>query len=444
MKKLPFFIFFVLVFFFSVLGAKQAIASQVDAPTIVEIGPKRGENFFDKFYVKGLTPANTEVLIYINGIYAGEADIADENTDADSFYYENLDIFSGDGCRVKLIAKDKTSLVLSAPVEIEYLFPVLPAPTLLAPKEDSILGNPKPVIIGLSATQSFVHIYIDGIYNGQTDLLLHDSGTANFNYRPFLNLKPGVHEIRVIAEDKKGRKSDFSEVLEIKIEEPMPAPNLLAPLFDGASPSQPLIVGLAKNDSFIKIYIDHKLIGSFLVANHNSGVANFFFGPIERLSRGEHFVYSTATDSRGKESQWSKIIYFFTRQPVIADAASEDASGQKKNKSEAEDGDSQIIISPSGDIQQIGIEDKYNGGEKSESQKITSAGSVNEEVERQGKLSPNLIVFVIFLLGIIGWILWVNRQLVQEQRQQGKKEKDRFNDNLFSEGEEDDSQIEKK
>jgi hypothetical protein len=448
MKKLPFFILFAFFFFFPALGARQAEASQVDTPTIIEISPKEDEHFFDRFYVKGLTPANTEVLVYINGFYVGGANVSSENTDSDNFYYENSEVFSGNSCRVKLIAKNKTSLVLSAPVEIEYFFPSLPAPTLIAPVKEKILGNPKPIITGLSATQSFIHIYIDGVYNGRTEFLSHNSGTANFSYKPFLSLKPGLHQVQAIAEDSKGRKSKISEILRFKIEEPMPAPTLFTPVISqNSSASQPFIVGLAKNDSFIRIYIDHKLFGQFLVKNHKSGVANFAYKPIEPLVRGSHLIYATAVDNRGKESQWSNIVYFFSRRPIIADSAKEEniETSKSNSKEYLTTEEKNSLTAPSdGKIQKNDAETEKSGGnidKKKNDAEAENSGSVNEEKEKQNKLSPNLVVFIIFLISIIGWIIWVNRELAKEQKEQEhKNNKPNENTSPFLEEKNDDSQ----
>lgn len=421
-KKTPLFIFFALLFFFF---AGQVKASRVDSPTIIELGNKKSEEFLNQLFVKGLTPANTEVLVYIDGVYTDFAKVKSEGTASDSFYYEHPTALAG-GNEVKLIAQDKTSLVLSPPVEAEYVIPDLPAPTLIAPEEEDAIGSPKPFITGLSVNRSFVHIYIDGVYNGRTEILTHKSGTANFAYKPFLNLGVGPHKVWVVAEDEGGRKSGLSNILPFKIEEPMPAPTLFYPVVNShTNYSRPFVVGLAKNYSFIKVFIDHKLAGQFSVANHQSGTANFAYKPFLALARGSHLVYTTAADKRGKESQWSNIIYFSVRQPIIAQSAQEEKEGLVGKIEEPAAGDKKeppLVISPSGDVEKGGEEkavsdEEIKGiiGEVSEREK-TAPGLIDETKKEQGKLGLNLIIFIVFLLGIIGWIFWVNRELVKEQR----------------------------
>jgi len=419
LKKAALFIFFTLLVLFF---AKSAIASQVSSPTIVELGNKKGHEFSHQLFIKGLTPANTEVLVYIDGIYTDFAKVGSEGTESDSFYYEHPTALAG-GNEIKLIARDKTSLVLSPPVEIKYIIPPLPAPTLVSPASGKIMGEPNPYITGLVNNWSFTHIYIDGVYNGRTEILSHESGTANFAYKPFLDLGVGPHKVWAVAEDDSGRKSGVSNILEFKVEKPMPAPTLFYPVVNSDTKyNQPFIVGLAKNNSVIKVFIDNKLTGQFEVVNYPSGTADFAF-KLEVLARGNHSVYTTAIDSRGKESEQSNIVYFSVRQPVIAQGAREERGGLigKIEEPISESGQkSPLVIFPSGDIEKgesisreaaIGAEGRIMEEEKS------AFGLVDESEQAQGKLGINLIIFIIFVLGVIGWIFWVNRELAREQRE---------------------------
>ncbi|MBU4455490.1 hypothetical protein KJ586_03195, partial [Patescibacteria group bacterium] len=91
--------------------------------------------------------------------------------------------------------------------------PAMPAPTMIEPDENTVTGKLKPLIKGLTINGTFVRVYIDGVYNGKTDILTHDSGTANFAYQPFLNLSEGRHAAWAVAEDEASGKSGISNVL---------------------------------------------------------------------------------------------------------------------------------------------------------------------------------------------------------------------------------------
>ncbi|MDD5071276.1 MAG: hypothetical protein PHQ42_00905 [Patescibacteria group bacterium] len=426
-KKATLFIFFTL---FALLFTGRVLAGSVDSPTIVETGGGRSQEPGSRFFIKGLTPANTEVLVYIDGVFVDFAKTGSKETESDSFYYEHQAVLAEEN-EIKLIARDKTSLVLSPPVEIKYIIPPLPAPTLVGPETGKTVGEPKPYITGLVDNWSFAHIYIDGVYNGKTEIVSHESGTANFAYKPFLNLSVGKHKVWAVAEDELGRKSGNSNILEFIIEPPMPAPTLLSPVINTQTKfDQPFIVGLAKNDSLIEVFIDNSSVGRFAVENHPSGAANFAFkAPV--LARGSHSVYTTAADSRGKVSKNSNIINFSARQTVISEGAREEKDGlvgEIKEPSGKAESDKALVISSSGDIE------KDEEGTIEEAGEKDVFGAVDESRENQGKLSANLIVFIIFLLAIIGWIFWVNRELAKEQ----KENKENPEDPLFP-GENNDS-----
>ena len=205
---------------------------------------------------------------------------------------------------------------------------ILPAPIIISPNEQSVIGTPKPKIIGLAKSGAEVVVYIDNKYNGQTGVLTHPSGTANFTYTPFLNLEAGWHEAEVFIQDEKGHKS-LSKFSRFKVEEYYPAPILYKPVVNSSTtPDKPLIVGLAKNDSRIQIFIDKVLYGEFAVQNHPSGTANFAYQPFLSLGPGDHLVYAVAIDSRGKKSPWSNLMSLKVRIPQISAETSERVVGR--------------------------------------------------------------------------------------------------------------------
>ena len=427
-----FFIFGALLCQINTASAKQII----DAPAAVKIS----QHELGKPFITGLTPAGTEVLIYVNGIYAGLAEINIENTETDNFYYKHNSFLSEGTHKIILASRDKVSLVLSPhSQEIKFVVPALSVPALIEPNIDTVVGKVKPLIKGLSLSGTFVRVYIDGIYNGKTKIITHESGTANFAYKPFLNLAPGRHFAQAVSEDSSGRKSKKSDILNFNIEQPMPAPTLLAMEFSGRTGhNRPFIVGLAKNDSLIKVFVDHKLDGQFKAKNNNSGTANFAYKPFQPLANGNHFVYITATDDRGKESLWSNIIYFNISEEGHAASAQITADLEQEQKMRQEE---KVEVKGS-DLEKkdVIIQDYEETPKGIEAEKITDKeikeimeeeivkeedgkGLINESKQAQGGLNFNLIIFIAFLFGIIAWIFWVNKELVKERKTQTEKEK---------------------
>ncbi len=218
----------------------------------------------------------------------------------------------------------------------------IPAPTMIEPGESAITDKVKPLIKGLTVNGTFVRVYIDGIYNGKTEILTDNSGVANFAFRPFLNLKVGQHTVWAIAEDEYGSKSSPSNVLKFSIE-------------------QPAIIQ-AIQEEYKETPVEVKGIEGILEESEAVIL------PIKNIA-------------------------------------------EKADKEEGE-----IIDKEIKHLIEQGIEE------------TTNIGLINEDKEKQGKLNFNLIIFIVFLLGIIAWIFWINRELIKERRVQAKKTQDAIED----------------
>ncbi len=425
--------YFLLVIFaliFNSIFFNCSFASTIKAPIIIEVGQGTVDKLANPI-ITGLVQTGAEVMIYIDGEYIGLAEINQENTEANNFYFQLIKTLDVGRHTATAVAQDQTSLVLSPPSEeFEFNILPLPAPTLISPNKQMVTGKVKPLITGLTVNDSLVHIYIDGIYNGKTEILTHLSSTANFAYRPFLNLSVGQHLAWAIAEDELGRKSQISNVLNFRIEEPLPAPTLFKPTVNKSTNyQQPLVIGLAKNDSLINVYIDKQLNGQFQVENHESGTANFAYQPFLPLEEGDHLVYTEAVDNRGKISSWSNVIYFRVSRsahPSITSEAVEEAMEVKVLSETLPEEEIQKIEEPKkekADIEEI--EEIEEIIKPDESEQAEETGLINESREQQGKLKWNLIIFILFLVAVIAWIFWVNRELIKERRIKNIQDKDK-------------------
>lgn len=440
-KKVKILFFLIFILWLAFFSQQVAEASTLSAPVITKVSGPRLE-------ITGTTPIGAEVLIYLDGKFLALAQTKNLNNQNDLFYYQQPNTLANGLYKIFVVAKDKTSLVLSPPsaaVELKVAPPA--APTLIGPNEKTVTGKVKPLIIGLTANQTFIKIYINGVYNGKTKELSHPSGTANFAYQPFLNLQPGWHQAWAYAEDELGNRSQLSNILNFKIELPMPAPTIFKPVVNTKTTSvRPFIVGLAKNNSKIKVYLDKKYQGEFWVANHPSGTANFAFLPPTNLAKGGHLVYTTAIDQRGKESIWSNIVYFTIKQPAIAQAVKEEQEQAvakiEPTKSAAEQSiiisEKEGLVEPAekqteNELKELADQGKITNQELKEiiDQTATSSkeqtGIINESKQNQAKLKLNLVIFIVFLVGVVAWMLWVNRELIKERRAESKKEKSEEN-----------------
>lgn len=447
-----------LVLFFGIFFASEARA-EVAAPKITKLTGTQN------FLISGTATANANVLIYLDGNFAGYALNRSGAGSAEpgfEFAYSGEKKLADGAHAVMAVAQDKTSLVLSGPsVEIKFTINELPAPTLITPNKKTIASASGLAIAGLAKSGSAVKIYIDDQLDGRTEILQHESGTANFSYRPAKNLSLGRHQLYAFAQDSAGKLSAKSEIVDFIIELPMPAPTILKPVVNRASSaSRPFIVGLAKNNSKIKIYIDKKYSGEFTVKNDLSGTANFAYRPSAALVRGSHAVYAIAIDRRGKASILSNSVNFNIRTAAIAQSAKEQNSnavakiGEPKAASVSKTA-ATVISKSTGAVEADRIPEKNNKvlGEKTAAEKLNQqedfdkikdliasgtaqsetkiGGMVNEDRGSQSKLKLSLALFVLFLVGVVGWLLWINRELIKERQAQAEAESDDKRDKLL-------------
>jgi hypothetical protein len=409
-------------------------------------------------YFKGEMASGTEVMVYFDGVFAGLASQTSTGNATNTFLYKYSSKLAGGEHEVTVIARDKVSLAKSPVSEKrKFTLPVLPAPTLILPNEKTITADPRPLIEGVAVSGTFAHLYIDGYYNGRTPILHHPSGTASISYKPFLNLGIGWHSAYAVSENSLGEQSLVSNTIKFRIEQPMVSPTLRS-VVHTSDYSRPNIVGLAKNGSKVKVYIDKKFVGYAKVKDASSGTASFAFRPATGLSNGTHLVFVTGIDSRGKESSWSNFQHIVIKKPVVSTNAPASAVIAKPKPKPADDksvkGDKVILDSDGDGISDEDERNKYktdpfsrdtdgdgyddlvelkNGydplvpavgkqDDKSDSDQSIDKDKTDSELAstststtQVSNIKLNLLIFASFLIGLVLWILWVNKEIIKER-----------------------------
>lgn len=487
-----FFLCLISAFFFSPeMRADAAITTPTPAITQINAGP---DGTFTRPEVRGTTSENTDVLVYFDGIYCGSA----QGTVGSSTYvFQKVTPLYVGVHKVKVIARNKIDYSLSD-ASAEYVFtsyevapasstitpsspvPYTPAsivvptspvyatpapkpvsaaiaPTLLKP--NAPVSSTRPLITGLAANNTTVHIYIDGVYNGKIKPQYSASGVANFAYKPFLKLAKGYHRVYAIAENASGGKSSASNELNFRVELPMPAPTLIKVVVNkNTTYHKPFVTGVAKNNSVVKVFLDEKYDGKLSVKNHKSGTANFAYKPSKNLAAGNHQVFTTAVDSRGKESKRSNTVAFKVKAPAKKriSAIAESYKIEKKTvETKTEDKARESAVRPETQTQETKPtistspmeKAKEEEAKKTQEEEKTQREEINKILDEikgtsttdevtatatsaskdQSKTKLNLLIFLVFLIGVIAWIFWVNRELIKERKEQegqepGKKE----------------------
>ncbi len=204
----------------------------------------------------------------------------------------------------------------------------LPAPTILG--VDIKAGRlSKPLIKGVTFNDTIVDVYIDNQFFGQAAVANDSSGVASFAYMPDKDLSFGQHKVYTIAKSSDGNKeSKKSEVVNFIIPYPTPAPILLEPVADQAG--KVAIVGLAKNNLEVEIYIEGVLQVRFTPPPAKNGTTNFWYKP--GFSAGEYTVIARAIDSTGKASVFSKSVVM--RIPKQGEILAKNTENKETNKEE--------------------------------------------------------------------------------------------------------------
>ena len=392
-------------------------AAGTPAPTLISVSS--GANQVRT--IVGLTKTNTDVFVFLDGLFVGSAQVNQkQDADTSSFvYYLSQDLKSGNHT-ISALARDSQTFVASSysnPIIITVGFApsintstgsieIIPAPILISPDATAVIGKSRPTITGLTIGGSNVEIYIDGQYAGETGTTTSTYTTANFAFIPTSDLSVGRHQAYAIAKNDQQERSTISELLSFNIESKLPAPTLAEPITDENNPDRPFIVGLTRGQAKVFVYIDDELAGQAKVENKKSDVVSFSYQPLSALTKGGHLVYTVAIDQRGKESDRSNYIYYLvgeSGEPMITDQAVEEIDGSSKEQESRTEDELAGILKP-------GEDQEKNAG----------AGMINEARENIASLKWNVAIFLSFLLAVIVWIFWVNRELIKEKSKQNQ------------------------
>ncbi len=216
-----------------------------------------------------------------------------------------------------------------------------------------------------------------------------------------ISVKKFIQEKEVPQKDEQNAPNQ-NKGLNKNFVQPMIAPTLFTPFGKIIDPERPVVSGLAKNDSIIKIYIDNELENQFWVNNNPSGTASFLYSLKTPLKRGSHLVYAIAQDKDGKESKKSNNLYFNQYTPTIT-ATTSDKNLETENKS----------FSPLLSVERLNTSSKTEIKGISETKKTVIA----DKKEKNGSFVVKLIIFIIFLSVIILWMILVGKELKKEKKQ---------------------------
>jgi hypothetical protein len=293
----------------------------------------------------------------------------------------------------------------------------IPPPTILETAEIKEINNSQIMVKGLVSGENQVLIYINGEYKGLANISQGNGKFSLFSYlsSPLKNI--GNFKVFAIAQDKISRnlsaptenivstiieKSVLSSVKKAPETIRQSTTNIIPPLL--LTPNQkfcenkPYISGFSQNNTLVKIFINKKLYNKFLVVNKSSSTAFFSYVPNMEMDRGQYSVYATAEDTSGNKSAKSNILNFCISRPQTISS-----STIKIQENEQDTTDSQLVNSTSTDSAKVFQKTLANNSSSTSEQK-----SPNQKI--------NLILFIIFVIIIITWMIVVNKNLLDEKK----------------------------
>jgi hypothetical protein len=270
---------------------------------------------------------------------------------------------------------------------------------------------------GLVKPNYDVLIYINGVYNGLANISQGNVNFSLFNYFSTKIKNANNTEIIAIARNQETHllsspsQAQVDSIIE-KTSFSQPAPKetigptkhvVLAPILK--TPQQkncenkPYISGFSKNQTTVKIFIDNKLYINLPATSSVSEIAFFSYIPGVSLDRGQHSVYAVAEDKNGNLSPRSNLLTFCISNPqTISTSTSEEVELISDSIPTIEAGEADLVF-----------------------QKTNPPEEATSTVLQKSKININLLLFGLFILIIIIWIIFVNKELLEENKDQNTK-----------------------
>jgi hypothetical protein len=286
----------------------------------------------------------------------------------------------------------------------------IPKPIILSTTQLEEKTGSQIQINGLSTPGYNIIIYINGKYNGLANVSQINSSFSKFSYLSSLLDSDESFEVMAFSQDINSsqfsaptsamvnsiiEKSFLSSAQPNELIEPVAAANVAPPTL--LTPNQsscilnPYISGQSLNNGKIYIYIDDELFSTISVYSSSIQSSFFSYSPAVGLGRGKHYVYAIAQDANGNKSIKSNVLSFCINSPQILTATSSLADGLDN------------AVTSTGEI-------SYTSPSNPVFQKTDNGNNVKN---KQGN-PLNILIFIIFIIGLFVWIFLVNQELRSE------------------------------
>jgi len=287
------------------------------------------------------------------------------------------------------------------------------APSILYLTRVEGAGSSQILVNGLIAPGYNVKIYLNGKYSAMANVSQINANSAKFSYLSAPINSSQKYELMAIGQNEVSLEltapaiAAVTSVIEEKVIAPtktvpivkaktvvatVAAPTLVSP---AATPcvAIPYVSGSTPAGTLVNIFIDNSLSATIPSTKVSSSVSLFSYLPANILKRGMHSVYAIAQNNNGVKSSKSNTLNFCINVPQILTATSTSVAQINNIPTSSP----VVTAQPTSTI----IFQKT----------ITNSKASND------KNILNIIIFLLFVIGLLIWMIFVNRELAQENNQ---------------------------
>ncbi len=199
------------------------------------------------------------------------------------------------------------SLQVSA-VSAQTLYGV-PAPTIFESEIVGTVSDAKPLITGVTFNDTVVDVYIDNALVGRAQVANHESGVANFAYKPDSSLDNGEHVIHTVARSLDETVYSINSVSAV-VNIFQPVEKVSGITVEVGENNKTRIVGFVPNGYEVQIFIGGREFVKFTPPEAAYGdTTSFWYAP--GLPNGNYRVGVVTKDLDGNTSELVEQILTF-------------------------------------------------------------------------------------------------------------------------------------
>jgi hypothetical protein len=282
-------------------------------------------------------------------------------------------------------------------------------PTILSSSQIENAGTSQILVNGLVPTNCDALIYINGKYDGIANISQINDDVAKFSYLSSLFSSNQKFEVMVVSKNRISleysapaisivnsviEKTSFRPAKENSAAKTSSAvtitpPTIITPATTSCI-STLYVSGATINHTSVYIYIDGKVPVIIPASTGSSVYSLFSYTPTTTLDRGDHYLYAVAQDNAGNKSSKSATINFCISAPQILTATS------------------------TAEMETTNID---YGATKTPNQtsSVVFQKTTKSSMSAKDKSIINIIIFLLFIIGLLVWMIFVNRELAQDK-----------------------------